>query len=226
MIDMIAPLGGLDAPERTNTRKTKLSETPLIHSSARVSDTTLGRYTEIDEGCVVSECDIGDYSYLIRQTEAWCATIGKFANIASHVRINATNHPTWRATQHHFAYRAADYWPDATNEAEFFEWRRASRIHIGHDVWIGHGATVLPGVKFGNGAVVGAGAVVTKNVDVYMIVAGVPAKPLHARFLNPIVDRLQALAWWDWSHLALRDALNDFRGLPIEAFLEKYENIK
>ncbi len=223
MIDMIAPLGGLDAPQKY---KTKLSETPLIHATARVSDTQLGRYTEIDEGCVVSECEIGDYSYLIRQTEAWCATIGKFANIASHVRINATNHPTWRATQHHFAYRAADYWPDAANEAEFFEWRRASRIHIGHDVWIGHGATILPGVTIGNGAVVGAGAVVTKNVEAYMIVAGVPAKPLHARFLSPIADRLQALAWWDWSHMALRDALDDFRGLPIEAFLEKYENTK
>ena len=223
MIDMIAPLGGLDAPEKFPRRKTKLSETALIHASARVSDTTLGRYTEIDEGCVVSECEIGDYSYLIRQTEAWCATIGKFANIASHVRINATNHPTWRATQHHFAYRAADYWPDATNEAEFFEWRRASRIHIGHDVWIGHGATLLPGVKIGNGAVVGAGAVVTKDVDAYMIVAGVPARPLYARFMPNIADRLQALAWWDWSHATLRGALDDFRGLPIEAFLEKYE---
>ena len=75
----------------------KLSEQPMVHATARVTGSTLGRYTEIDEGCVVTECEIGDYSYLIRQTEARCATIGKFANIASHVRINATNHPTWRA---------------------------------------------------------------------------------------------------------------------------------
>jgi phosphonate metabolism protein (transferase hexapeptide repeat family) len=219
MIDMIAPLGGLDAPS-----KTKLSEKPLIHASARVNDTRLGRYTEIDEGCVVSECEIGDYSYLIRQTEAWCATIGKFANIASYVRINATNHPTWRATQHHFAYRAADYWADATHEDAFFEWRRSNRIHIGHDVWIGHGATILPGVTIGDGAVVGSGAVVTKNVAPYVIVAGVPAKPLRERFSRAIAVRLQALAWWDWSHAELRHALDDFRALSIEAFLEKYES--
>jgi phosphonate metabolism protein (transferase hexapeptide repeat family) len=204
-------------------RKTKLSETPLIHATAQVSATTLGRYTEIDEGCIISECEIGDYSYLIRQTEAWCATIGKFANIASHVRINATNHPTWRATQHHFAYRAADYWDDAENETGFFEWRRASRIHIGHDVWIGHGATILPGVTIGNGAVVGAGAVVSKDVAPYLIVAGVPARSLRERFATAIAGRLQALAWWDWSHGDLRAALEDFRALSIEAFLEKYE---
>ena len=112
---------------------------------------------------------------------------------------------------------------NATNEAEFFEWRRALRIHIGHDVWIGHGATILPGIKIGNGAVVGAGAVVTKGVEAYMILAGVPAKPLYARFLSNITERLQTLAWWDWSHMALRGALDDFRGLPIETFLEKYE---
>ena len=220
MIDMIASVG---SPDTDAQPKIKLSEKPLIHDSARVSASTLGRYTEIDEGCIVQECEIGDYSYLIRQTEAWCATIGKFANIASHVRINATNHPTWRATQHHFAYRAADYWADANNETEFFEWRRASRIHIGHDVWVGHGATILPGVRIGDGAVVGAGAVVSKDVAPYMIVAGVPAKPLRERFSRAIADRLQALAWWDWSHLALRQALDDFRTLSIDAFLEKYE---
>ncbi len=125
---------------------TKLSEKPLIHPTAQVTNTTLGRYTEIDEGCLVSECVIGDYSYLIRQTEAWCANIGKFANIASHVRINATNHPTWRATQHHFVYRASNYFEGESDEAEFFDWRRANAVTIGNDVWIGHGAVLLPGV--------------------------------------------------------------------------------
>jgi phosphonate metabolism protein (transferase hexapeptide repeat family) len=217
--DMIAPV---ESPI-VRPRATKLSETPLVHATARVSGTQLGRFTEIDEGCIVSECEIGDYSYLIRQTEAWCATIGKFSNIASHVRINATNHPTWRATQHHFAYRAGDYWPDATHEDEFFAWRRSNRIHIGHDTWIGHGATILPGVTIGDGAAVGAGAVVSKDVAPYMIVAGVPAKPLRERFPRGIAERLQRLAWWDWQHQALRAALDDFRALPIEAFLEKYE---
>ena len=230
MSDMIAKVPDADdmkdlAETLARPRKTKLSETPLIHPTARVTDTVLGRYTEIDEGCVVAECEIGDYSYLIRQTEAWCATIGKFANIASHVRINATNHPTWRASQHHFAYRAGDYWPDASHEDEFFAWRRSNRIVIGHDTWIGHGATILPGVSIGDGAAIGAGAVVTKDVSPYMIVAGVPAKPLRERFPAAIAERLQVLQWWHWNHQALRAALDDFRALKIEAFLEKYETL-
>lgn len=205
-------------------RKTKLSEMPLVHPTADVRNTTLGRYTEIYERCSIGDSAIGDYSYVVRDGEIWCATIGKFVNIASHARINAPNHPTWRATLHHFTYRAENYWPDAEAEAGFFEWRREHKVTIGHDVWLGHGVTILPGVTVGNGAVIGAGAVVSRDVEPYTIVAGVPAKPIRRRFSEEIAARLEALAWWDWSHARLRAALEDFRTLSIEAFLDRHEN--
>ncbi|MBL8582858.1 MAG: acetyltransferase [Rhizobiaceae bacterium] len=200
----------------------KLSEAPLIHPSAEVTASTLGRFTEIDRNCHVAESAVGDYSYVMWDGSVWCADIAKFANIAACARINAPNHPSWRATLHHFTYRAADYWDDAENEEAFFDWRRGNGVRIGNDTWLGHGVTVLPGVTIGDGAVVGAGAVVTKDVAPYTIVAGVPAKPIRERFPRLVAERFQALAWWDWEHTRLRAALDDFRALPAEAFLEKH----
>jgi serine acetyltransferase len=79
-------------------------------------------------------------------------------------------------------------------------------------------------LNIGHGSVIAAGSVVTKDIPPFMIVAGVPAVPIRKRFEDDIADRLTALAWWDWNHEALRTALPDFRSLPIEAFLEKYED--
>lgn len=210
--------------QASTPRKTKLSETPVVHESSELHASRLGHYTEVAERCHINEATIGDYSYIMRDGQIWAASIGKFANIASSVRINAPNHPTWRASLHHFTYRAGDYWPEEQNEAGFFEWRRENHVSIGHDVWIGHGATILPGVTIGNGAAIGAGAVVAKDVAPYTIVGGVPAKLIKYRFSPEIGARLDALAWWDWSHEALRAALPDFRTLPIEDFLAKYEH--
>jgi hypothetical protein len=81
---------------------------------------------------------------------------------------------------------------------------------------------IKPEVTLGIGAVVAAGAVVTKDVGPFMIVAGVPAQPIKARFSAPVAERLLALAWWDWDHSRLRAALEDFRSLPAEAFLERH----
>lgn len=200
----------------------RLSEIPLVHETATVQDSTLGRYTEVSERCRISEATLGDYSYIMQDGAVWCAKIGKFANIAASVRINATNHPTWRPTLHHFTYRSAEYWDDAGVDDEFFEWRRSNLVTIGHDVWIGHGSTILPGVTVGNGAVIGAGAVVSKDVAPYTIVGGVAAKKIRDRFDPHTAERLQRLAWWDWDHAKLRAGLDDFRTLEIQEFLEKH----
>ena len=94
---------------------------------------------------------------------------------------------------------------------------------IGNDVWIGHGATILPGVNVGNGAVIGAGAVVSRDVAPYTIVGGVPAKLIRERFPQEIGERMDRLSWWDWEHDRLRLALQDFRNLSAEDFLSRYE---
>ena len=105
----------------------RLSERPFVHPTAVVKASTLGRYTEIGAGSQVSNSTLGDYSYVMENCQSWCVTIGKFANIAASVRINATHHPMSRPTLHHITYRASDYFDDAEHETEFFAARRARR---------------------------------------------------------------------------------------------------
>jgi phosphonate metabolism protein (transferase hexapeptide repeat family) len=201
----------------------KLSVEPTIDPSAKLKDVKLGAYTEVGARTILQEVTMDDYSYIVNDGQITYTSIGKFCSIAAMTRINPGNHPMHRATQAHFTYRASAYFEGEADDAEFFAWRRAHHIHIGHDVWIGHGAIVLPGRNIGTGAVIAAGAIVTKDVPAYTIVAGNPARAIKRRFPETIAGRLAELKWWDWEHEALRLALPDFRKLPIEQFLEKYE---
>jgi hypothetical protein len=203
----------------------ELSLTPLIDPTAAVTQSTLGAYTEVGPRTKLLEVEMGDYSYVVNDSDIAYARIGKFTSIAAMTRINPGNHPMQRASQAHFTYRASAYFEGASDEAEFFAWRRGHRVTIGHDVWIGHGAVVLPGRTIGTGAVVGAGSVVTKDVPAYAIAVGNPARIVRQRCPAAVADRLLALAWWDWPHAALHLALADFRALSVEAFLDKYETM-
>ena len=199
------------------------AEAPLIHPDCEITDSNFGRYVEIGRGSRLSNAHMDDYSYCDRYADIANARIGKFANIAAFSRIGATDHPLHTASCHHFLYRSDDYWDDAERDPAFFAHRRSRIARIGHDTWIGAGAMVKPEVTLGHGAVVASGAVVTKDVDPYTIVAGTPARPLRLRQPRDIADRIIALAWWDWPHEKLRKTLEDFRMLRAEAFLEKYE---
>lgn len=200
----------------------KLGETPLAHPTAVVRDCRLGRFVEIGEGVSMVNVTFGDYSYASRFADLANAEIGKFCNIASFVRVGATDHPMDRAAQHHFLYRSAYYWDDAGDDAAFFAARAARTAHVGHDVWLGHGAMVMPEVRIGHGAVLAAKAVATRDVAPYTVVAGVPARVVRRRLPETVAERLMALAWWDWDHARLRGALDDFRSLGAEAFLERH----
>ncbi len=201
-----------------------LSIQPHIDPTATLRESRAGAYCEIGARTVLHEVTLGDYSYVVNDSQIAYASIGKFCSIAAMTRINPGNHPMHRAAQAHVSYRASAYFPGESDDSEFFAWRRSHHVTFGHDVWIGHSAIVLPGRSIGTGAVVAAGAVVTKDVPAYTIVGGNPAKPIRRRFSERVADELIALAWWDWGHERLRTALPDFRNLPVESFIEKYRN--
>jgi phosphonate metabolism protein (transferase hexapeptide repeat family) len=204
----------------------QLSLTPAVDPTAKLVDTELGAYTEVGARTILNEVTMGDYSYVVNDGQITYTTIGKFCSIAAMTRINPGNHPMHRATQAHFTYRASAYFPGESDDADFFAWRREHHCTIGHDVWLGHGAIVLPGRNIGTGAVIAAGAIVTKDVAPYTIVAGNPARPVRRRFSEAVEDGLMDLAWWNWDHEMLRQALPDFRKLPVEDFLSKYKGVK
>lgn len=201
----------------------RLSATePFLHPDCQIGNSTFGAYVEIGQGSRVLNSTFQDYAYCDRLADIANTTVGRFSNIAAMTRIGPTDHPYTHAAQHHFLYRSSYYWEDAEDDPAFFAARAARRTVLGPDCWIGHGAIIKPEVSLGAGAIVASGAVVTKDVGPFMIVAGCPAKPLRARFADAVIDRLMALAWWDWDHARLRAALQDFRSLRAEEFLERH----
>ncbi|MFZ7134209.1 MAG: DapH/DapD/GlmU-related protein [Eubacteriales bacterium] len=197
-----------------------LSKEPKIGDHVILNNAKLGAYTEILDYSVLDEVTIGDYTYTAGYNQIYYAYIGKFTSIASFVRINPGNHPTYtRVVQHHFTYRSEKY-GFGDDDDDFFNWRRKDRVTVGNDVWMGHNATIMPGVTIGNGAVVGSGAVVTKDVMPYSVMAGIPAKKIKMRFSEDLIQRIEKSRWWDWDHETIKERLIDFR--DMEAFIEKY----
>jgi phosphonate metabolism protein (transferase hexapeptide repeat family) len=202
----------------------RLSATePFIHPDCEIARSGFGAFCEVGRGSRIVNSTFEDYAYCDRLADIANTTVGKFANIAAMTRIGPTDHPMGNASLHHFLYRSESYWDDAEPDADFFAARAARRTVLGPDTWVGHGAIIRPEVTVGAGAVVAAGAVVTRDVPPYTIVTGVPARPMRRRFPEDIAARLLRLAWWDWDHAQLRAALPDFRALPAQEFLSKYE---
>ena len=200
-----------------------LGDQPLIDPTASVRDSRLGAWTEVGARTTLAEVEMGDYSYVVHDSQIIYASLGRFCSIASHTRINPGNHPLDRVALNHFTYRASAYGfgPD---EAGFFDWRRSCRVTLGHDVWLGHGVIVLPGVSIGTGAAVGAGAVVTKDLPPFAVAVGNPARVIRFRFEEGVRAALLRIAWWDWPRERLAAVLHDIRTLSAEAFCRRHDH--
>ena len=135
------------------------------------------------------------YHYPINQERL---TIGKFCSIACGAKFlfNSANHALGSLSTYPFPIFFEEWGLPVEDIPR--AWDNKGDIVVGNDVWIGYEAVILAGVTIGDGAVVGARAVVTKDVPPYAIVGGVPAKPIRKRFSGGVIQRLLALKWWDW----------------------------
>lgn len=171
------------------------------------------------------EVTIGKYSGMNENTYVARATVGAFCAIGARTAINPFNHPVDWLSTHEFQYHPNAYdWVDEYKSLERVP--RAPEMYlqstIGNDVWMGHNANVLSGINVGDGAVIAAGAVVTKDVPPYAVVAGVPATVKRFRFGEKVIERLLRCKWWDLE-------LHQLSGLPfndIERCLDAIEQLR
>lgn len=160
---------------------------------------------------LMSHVKIGRGTYLRRDVFVDdYVEIGRFCSIANDVIIGPSEHPVYNFSTHPISYDVENY-PG-----------KETKTIIGNDVWLGTRCIIKKGVTVGDGAVVASGAIVTKNVPPYAIVAGVPTKIIRYRFEEDIVDELLKLEWWN---LPL-DRLQGLKNLPIEEALQKLNAIK
>ncbi len=160
-----------------------------------------------EERCVLQHCALlGDR-----------LVIGKFCAIATGVRffMSGANHPLDLFSGYPFD-EMAEAWRVGFDESSLQPLARGD-IRVGHDVWIGNGATILPGVRIGSGAVVAASAVVTKDVPSYGIVAGNPARLIRLRFDAETIAALERIAWWDWSVNKITRNIETIRSCDLSA---------
>lgn len=124
--------------------------------------------------------------------------LGKFCSIACGAKFlfNCANHSLRSLSTYTFPLFYEEWGLDRADVAS--AWDNKGDIVIGNDVWIGFEAVILSGVHIGDGAIIGARAVVTKDIPAYTIVGGVPAREIRKRFDADTIDRLLQLRWWDW----------------------------
>jgi len=169
----------------------------------------------------------GRYFAMNRDSFVANATVGSFTSIGARTSLNPFNHPHEWLSSHEFQWhKNAFKWVDEYQEfCRIDYWKTPGaneKITIGNDVWAGHNANVLGGVSVGDGAVLGAGSVVTKDVPPFAVVVGVPARVTRFRFSEQQIDRLMRVRWWDLP-------LSQMSGLPFddkEDCLEQLERIR
>ncbi|MGE6225983.1 CatB-related O-acetyltransferase, partial [Aeromonas media] len=177
-------------------RKNKTSsfaDKSVLFQKANVKNSSIGKYTYLAGFANINNCKIGD-----------------FCSIADGVRIGIGMHPLNYISTHPVFYSEKTIFPYKLLESSVLsklpDYDESKEVIIGNDVWIGTSSIILDGVKIGNGVVIAAGAVVTKDVPDYAIVGGVPARIIKYR---PTSETIDGVKWWDLDEDRLRSYIQN-----------------
>ena len=178
---------------RTGDKQTVYLKNVITDPSITVGDYTM--YNDFVNDPVGFERNNVLYHYPINRDRL---IIGKFCSIACGAKFlfNSANHTLSSLSTYPFPLFFEEWGLEKRNVAA--SWDNKGDIVIGNDVWIGYEAVIMAGVTIGDGAIIGARAVVTKDVPPYMVAGGIPAKPIKKRYPEETIAALSELKWWDW----------------------------
>lgn len=166
-------------------------------------------YNKLYGSSVLADCELGRYTY-VAGASIKNSRVGAFCSIGPGVTIGGLGrHPTGWISTHPIFYSTKKQAGITFSDNDYFQ--ELLPVNIGNDVWVGANAIVLDGVTVGDGAIVAAGAVVTRDVEPYSVVGGVPAKLIKKRFCNKDIENLLIIRWWEWPKELLRQHASNFR---------------
>lgn len=171
-------------------------------------------FLSIDRDSYIVQAEVQSGINFRPESGRHCIAIGKGCSLADGITLMIDLNHDYKAVS-----QGSLHFMQGVNCADKIT--RKGTIIIQNDVWVGHGATIMPGITLHNGCVVAAEAVVTKDVPPYAIVGGNPARILRYRFDVDIIEALQKIAWWDWPEEIQTTYREDF-SLPVEDFVKKY----
>lgn len=186
-----------------------------LHPTSDVTkDSVLEPPMQVYPGARIWSSSVGRCSYIGADSLLVAAEVGRFCSIAPRVIVGGGIHPSrnWVSTSPCF------YSSRAQAAATFTDLNRIDEVpntSIGNDVWIGYAAVILPGIQVGNGAIIGAGSVVTKNVADYSVVVGNPGRVARLRFSQEDINWLLQIAWWNWPIEKLKMHAADFSSCAL-----------
>jgi acetyltransferase-like isoleucine patch superfamily enzyme len=175
-----------------------LQKNVYIGFGSRISEVSFEGFSKIYPRCSISKASVGLATYICSDSKLVFCNIGRYCSIGPEVMAGLGAHPlTFPST--HPAFFSSLGQSNVIFQEKSFTYELPRSIEIGHDVWIGARAIIFGGVQLGTGSVVAAGAVVTKSVPPYAVVAGVPARIIKYRFSQDKIDSLLSSGWWELS---------------------------
>lgn len=202
---------------RTSDKQTVYLKNVVNNANIEIGDYTM--YNDFVQDPIDFQKNIVLYHYPVNQDKL---KIGKFCSIACGAKFLFTsgNHTMKSLSTYPFPIFFEEWGLDGKDICD--AWDNKGDIVIGNDVWIGYEAVILSGVTIGDGAVIGSRAVVTKDVEPYTIVGGVPAKPIRKRFDEQTIEKLEKIGWWDWSEEQIRQNIGAIQAGDVDA-LSKFK---